>query len=407
MSGIKKNYFMLIVILSLVPVLIISSAGYYSLSVIKYNGQEISSKSSDYVLMETNQFVERIDGILSSAENLTAMIAERLLLLYTGVIVLNTSDWKDVSILLPWTNGSYNDTGFIQSHMAEIEMAKKFGFLLEKQNLQKNEILLLYFSTTSGIFVSSNERATHNISQTIGYDARHRVWFRGAMNSSEIYWSPPYIDANTHQEIITCSLRIEVNNTVIGVLAIDINLHDIVYHILDGGIGATACSIVDIYNNDVITSKGEFDFSEISKEINGSNMPVLMRKGDYWISCDILPTTGWRVYLAYRDSDILSISEKSLEDHISTINSMKRFYISISVITAILMVMLSFALASRLAYPIIKLSKLSDRIASGDLSLYLSQTRDDEIGILEDSIARLAAQVRAAMYFLEKEEKMK
>ncbi len=61
-----------------------------------------------------------------------------------------------------------------------------------------------------------------------GYDPRRRDWFLNAREAGGVVWSPPLVDATTHQVLLTCSAPLTLGDGgTEGVTAIDIRMVDV------------------------------------------------------------------------------------------------------------------------------------------------------------------------------------
>ena len=81
---------------------------------------------------------------------------------------------------------------------------------------------LLYTGFTDGRVVYFDKRIKKN------YDPRKRPWFKGAMNTNEIFISDPYVGSSSGKLLITFAHKIfDASNKAIGVLAGDISLEAI------------------------------------------------------------------------------------------------------------------------------------------------------------------------------------
>jgi serine phosphatase RsbU (regulator of sigma subunit) len=64
-----------------------------------------------------------------------------------------------------------------------------------------------------------------------GYDARKRPWYVQAVSESEVIYSRPYVDAMTGRIIVTVAQRVDDRGRLIGVIAVDIFITDIIAHV--------------------------------------------------------------------------------------------------------------------------------------------------------------------------------
>lgn len=59
------------------------------------------------------------------------------------------------------------------------------------------------------------------------YDCTAREWYQTAVNQDRLVFTTPYLDADTHQMVITISEPIKIDGDLIGVAAVDIKLDDL------------------------------------------------------------------------------------------------------------------------------------------------------------------------------------
>ncbi|OOB77637.1 MAG: hypothetical protein BEN18_10045 [Epulopiscium sp. Nuni2H_MBin001] len=93
---------------------------------------------------------------------------------------------------------------------------------LETHAKSRTSVLDMYFANSDSKVVG-----TQGITPAgeLGFDITTRDWYMGAVNTNDIYVTTPYLDVTTGQSAITLAKAILAsNNSVIGVLAIDISL---------------------------------------------------------------------------------------------------------------------------------------------------------------------------------------
>ncbi|OON92170.1 MAG: hypothetical protein ATN34_04095 [Epulopiscium sp. Nele67-Bin002] len=96
------------------------------------------------------------------------------------------------------------------------------GYLSTQTNSRTN-INEMYFGKTNNELISSS-----GWSPDASYDVISRDWYVGAINTSGIYITAPYVDAMSGEATITLSKKVlSSTNEVLGVLAIDVYLDEI------------------------------------------------------------------------------------------------------------------------------------------------------------------------------------
>lgn len=111
-----------------------------------------------------------------------------------------------------------------------------------------------------------------------------------------------------------------------------------------------------------------------------------------------LPYSGWVMYVAVpimiRGEVVGTIFISSpINDVKLAVSYIRTLMLSISVISGILVIILSFVFASSLVGPIEKLTRVSERMSKGELNSRVEISSNDEIGILGQSFNSMAEQI--------------
>jgi serine phosphatase RsbU (regulator of sigma subunit)/HAMP domain-containing protein len=129
---------------------------------------------------------------------------------------------KNVTELDSW----FSKQGGVVENMAEdLQIVDHYDpdflgrFLQAKHRLYHTEVLDYYIG-----FADPGKKMVSAIGWApfAGYDCQKRAWYRRAAANRRVVFTPPYVDAQTGEMVITISRRLVKNGKIIGVLAADI-----------------------------------------------------------------------------------------------------------------------------------------------------------------------------------------
>ncbi|MEN6349603.1 MAG: cache domain-containing protein, partial [Syntrophomonas sp.] len=139
----------------------------------------------------------------------------------TGGTVLNNANTID--------NWFKNQNMFIDNMAKYIQFNDNYSnYYLEKYldyklKQQNNQVLDYYIGFTDGRFISG----THWLPPS-DYDFKTREWYINAINKKEVIYTVPYVDAMTGKMVITIAEPLYSQGEIIGVLAADIMVDNLV-----------------------------------------------------------------------------------------------------------------------------------------------------------------------------------
>lgn len=224
------------------------------------------------------------------------------------------------------------------------------------------------------------------------YDCTQRDWYKQAVAANKVIYTAPYLDATTKKMVITIAKPIVKDNQIIGVGAADIYV-DILTKIVDSasaGAGSYAF-LVDADNNFIVHKNKDFmptedESKNISTVANGQFKPLGDQiskravgvtelkdydgKMKYFVYAPI-SETNWAVGFA--------IPTEVFKSPLSRLFGGFGLALAVSILLSILV---SFAEASSLVNPILKLKKHMLVLANGDLTQKVDLKHKNEIGQL-------------------------
>lgn len=257
----------------------------------------------------------------------------------------------------------------------------------------------LYFTNTDNIMSAGSG---YEADGTV--DFRERSWYVGACETDGLYYSAPYLDADSGKIVITISTQIYSGSSLKGVLAADIFV-DTLVTIVEGE-DTPDNSYVFLVDHDkgVVTHPNE-SFGYVEDEpVALSNLPdnpyqaleqkidqpdekaVILTdyddvKRDFFITQ--VKSCGWYAIAAVSD-DVLD----------STTRSLLRGLLLAFFISLVLGALIIGFMAGNITNPITRLSK---KIASGDVSEDIAVYGKDEVGELTAGFNDLLGKLRALL----------
>ena len=97
---------------------------------------------------------------------------------------------------------------------------------LEKMLTDYPEVLSVYMCTADNLMIDSTHWRPDET-----YIASERDWYKAAIQTDEVVFTEPYVDAQTEQIVLTISRRIMKNGELMGVAAMDIVLDEVTEYI--------------------------------------------------------------------------------------------------------------------------------------------------------------------------------
>jgi methyl-accepting chemotaxis protein len=233
------------------------------------------------------------------------------------------------------------------------------------------------------------------------YFIRNRGWYQSAIASDDTILTAPYIDNITGQVVITASTPVREDGRLLGATGIDLSIDTIIelvdslkldiesYAYMTGPDGL----VIAHPDKDLIMNANLLESDAFPPEVrellgraaSGTTEPVVYDQGDkdFVVFTDRIRQNGWVTFLVVDRDAILR-----------PVRAQMYGFISISVLTILLLsVLLAFMLSAMLR-PIDEAVRLTRVISEGDLSIRPSEQilkRKDEVGELSralDSMVR-------------------
>ncbi|OOB76845.1 MAG: hypothetical protein BEN19_03750 [Epulopiscium sp. Nuni2H_MBin003] len=187
--------------------------------------------------------------------------------------------------------------------------------LLQVERL--DSILDIYFSTPSNSIIG-----TTGWSPYLDFDITVRPWYIGAISTSGVYISDPYLDVATNIPSITLSKHVQyTNGQTIGVLAIDISLADMRDELLNLSAGNDGYvfmineeGTIVLHPNEEYMPKEDSTFNiasistsyaDLLNQVEGVISKVINYQGDaYYSAVRTIPDTPFKIVANYSASAV-------------------------------------------------------------------------------------------------------
>ncbi|SET08065.1 methyl-accepting chemotaxis protein [Oceanobacillus limi] len=265
-------------------------------------------------------------------------------------------------------------------------------YLLETGE-SNDSILNIYtgFDKTGGMLIYPN------IDLGDDFQVTDRDWYQDAVNADgETIWTEPYTDSATGETVVTAAKAYYHNDTVAGVVGVDVTINTLLDMIDDITIGETGYAV--LYDNSgsyIAHPESDYIGKDASQE---SYYQEIMSRGEkgivqYQFEGDEKvmgfaknPTTGWTI------GGTVYVDEFKEKAQVILIP------IAISlVIVLILAILASLGITRRITKPIQKLQETMKEVENGNLVAEVDTKRQDEIGQLSASFENMLKQMRQMM----------
>ena len=317
-------------------------------------------------------------------------------------------------------NDSYLLYDFFRSTMLP-EYREKLDYILPVGDMlyafrEAPDILWSYFASPDGSFIvliPSDAEFSPLFNPLV------RKWYKAALEKGEGTWSGEYIDEITKEPVVTFSVPIYRNGTLLGVLGFDVLLSTLSEKTRQFYTGGKSFAFTVSSDGTALTYPNEslIGHSLISGDSDFNNSVRNITEGDegvfhtyvngkkVFMAYSTIESTGWKfVNVVYCD-EMMERSE-SAADSVGRIVQMEITYLlSIIVSVGLIAFVATFFLVDAFVRGIEKLTKVADDVSRGNLDVEVEVDAKDEIGDLQKAIKRMVNSIKVAMKELEEGEK--
>ena len=295
-------------------------------------------------------------------------------------------------------------------------------------------ITQIYVGTGSGILY------VHPWLNTIpsSYDPRTRDWYIRAVQSGDLSWSDPYIDASGKGLMVTCSRPVPAstgNST--WVVAADVTLSTVNAEIINTQIGDQGYAMLIDDRGNVIARPGisagekgwdeSFEMENLLTSNNSAFAAVAQNMvagqtgiarvpfsdGEKYVAYAPVKSVNWSVALVVPVDEVIAPAENTRGQIVNatsdtgvhlnqTMNSAKGLFIALFVLLFVMVAGLSVLFSQVITRPVAALKRGSEAIGAGDLGYRVEIHTGDEFEDLAHSFNTMAADLKEHMDELER-----
>lgn len=224
------------------------------------------------------------------------------------------------------------------------------------------------------------------------YDARTRDWYKGTVaKKGEIFWTEPYLDAGDSGKILqTVSKAVYKDNVLKGVVGLDIELDKFTEILETLSISKNSFLFLLNQNNEIIAHNSDQLSKYGSKVIDAigqSNESSIFEVNNqkYVMSWVPLSINTWK---------LVALTKTDFQ---SSLMALQRQFILVVIATILVGVWVTYHGAQNALKPLTILTEVTEKVASGDLSIRTSIHSKDEFSRLSKSFNHMLDQVDGLM----------
>ena len=277
------------------------------------------------------------------------------------------------------------------------------------------DLLWSYFTTPDGYFVLTPSDA--EVSPL--FNTLVRKWYADAVDNRTGTWSVEYIDEITKQPVVTFSIPVYRNGSLLGVLGFDIllsTLSEKAKQFYTGGKSFAFTVAPDgmalTYPNEALIGKslinGGSDFNKSVRNITEGKQGVLCTYIDgkkVFMAYSTIGSTGWKFVNVVFCEDIMQKSENAAESLAEIMESGSLYLLLIIFSVGLIAFVTAFFVVDSYVRDIKRLINTADEISKGNLDVDVKVDAKDELGDLQKAIKRMVNSIKVAMEELERREK--
>jgi len=253
--------------------------------------------------------------------------------------------------------------------------------------------LYVYMGTENGGYIQWPETAN-----SPKYDPRIRPWYTAAIkNGDKISRTDPYTDSTTGAMIVSNSIPIKTSDgKIIGVMAIDASSQTITEILKGIKIGETGyCMMIHKSGLILADPSNPKNNNKYLKDIGIPGFEKVLGSGQEQLEVTINNEKYFATSLQPKDSDWVIISLITTSELYKNATKIRGIIFFVCLVTLVIGFFLTFIGSRKIVKPIVAISNVAQNVADGNLLLNVQQGGSkDEIGILENSIARMLGNLR-------------
>jgi methyl-accepting chemotaxis protein len=249
-------------------------------------------------------------------------------------------------------------------------------------------IINVYVGTESGMFYTDPK-----LDLPDGFDHRTRDWYiQAVQNPGQVIITDPYVDAGTGQMVISLTMAVENNGTLVGVAGMDIELNALSRSLSDIKVGDSGYIYItdkngrlishpeqSLIGTDTVTTLSIWD--EVKTNHSGFTS-YEYEKEKRFASYETSDMTGWKVISSMNTSE-LSKDTRRIQDTI----------ILVSLLAIIFSTIIAILFSNPISKNIRKLLAAFDRLSHGDLTTTITINSKDEFHLLSKHFNEMSGNI--------------
>lgn len=248
----------------------------------------------------------------------------------------------------------------------------------------------VYMGTADGGYIQYPEGPT-----TAGFDPRERPWYQTATeNPGKVNMTSAYAANGSDSIIVSNVVTIEENGQQKGVLGLDVDLNGLTGIIKDIKIGRNGYVILAQDDGTILADpkNAKLNFQPISK-LNVPELKNLKKDSSIEAKLDGKEYIFTTISSKIKGWNYISVVEKS--EFLASAQHITNILLILGAIVAVLAILVSFFMSTRITRDIKKLSALSISMSEGDLTQQVTIKSNDEIGETGQNFNKMANNLKA------------
>lgn len=252
-----------------------------------------------------------------------------------------------------------------------------------------------FTSPTSGLFWSKTDQSGRfekltptDLSSYDPSDLQHVGWYYVPVKTGKAVWMEPYLNQNINVQMISYVVPIYKDNTVVGVVGMDIDFTMIEELVDDIKIYQSGYAFLADEKGMVMFHQ-QVSMGTSMERLDSSLIPAAkeLATGSSGNELFTYQWSGQEKKMAFRT--LRNGMRLAITAPVKEIDAAKdrlvRLIFAAAVLITLLSALLTLLFTRRLVRPLKELNSAAQKIAAGDLSISLTQTTKDEVGTLAES----------------------
>ena len=317
----------------------------------------------------------------------------------------------------------YSDDTTLESIAGELGLVSNTTDILYSIVENDSDVMAAYVGTESGFIVLADREPGNSI-RTL--DPRKRTWYMLAKEKKSLIWTDIYDDALGRGLTITCAAPFyDAAGNFKGVVAIDSLLTTLNDIIIGTKIGATGFAFVlnekgDMIISPTIEKSGDTIVRENFLESNNiilkaaaekmiarkSGVARLVYNGrDVFFAYSPMQNLPWSIATMIDVSEviqpalqskasIITLASQAIGEVNKNIMTVSIFFGAVAILSAAVIIILSFLLSGRITKPIAYLTGKVSKVVEGDFDVEIDVKTGDEIEELADAFGNMTVEIK-------------